>query len=766
MTCFLEAGRDGRLAHVGALSMDLGDGRTPLTQQIRVAIYSKVAKEKISRWLRVRADIRTRSGEGESITLYSPPFYSLSKLNTTMMAKGIFEKDPTTGLIKIVVDAKNYLMREDGPARGPAIPQSISYGAMADAAAAGLIRASIAARLELADLQGIEGGPFESSSGDSSAGPYHPHQDQLYQAAQYLHSPYESVQNQGHPSSMMHTMAHDSSFHSLHPTQGHKNGPGVGRGGRSMVADINEAGLVNQADGQFGSVFENQGVSSVVAGDSLQPFQIVEPSSISTEQFDASSGGERGEGAGGGVVNEGSGEEEQKLIARRQELGLLVAGSDLAIAPDDASLREALRQEGQAHQQHFQHQIQQNHMQRVQYQMQQQQQQMHHQNHQQQQFHHQHLQQQQHIQQQHMHHQHMQHQHMQQQQHHHQMQQQHIQMAPYYDQRVLHQPQGQFQHHDQEIYDQTQEHKRQYLQHPMPMNHHLQQHQQVQLQMRGNNFASFDMMPYSAPSMIHPGPIPRHQTDQVNVQNNQLYQLQLQRQHLIQAEGESIQSQHQQEQLRHMQFQMHPQQHIEQGHHQLQQVGQMHAGQQHQAEMERVGEIGTPNFQPGILRLGDQMTSLHHREGPMSASARQYAQAHTERVETHAIDRHRERREKSMNLLRSGATESRESRDETTFRDSQAHSQEEAEERHRQHQLYMLMFPSTTNIDPPPPPPARPAHNIGGLDPESGLLVPFSQESQGSVPEVDNSFSQPHLSQSNVSQSNLSQPNDVSTTGL
>lgn len=150
----------------------------------------------------------------------------------------------------------------------------------------------------------------------------------------------------------------------------------------------------------------------------------------------------------------------------------------------------------------------------------------------------------------------------------------------------------------------------------------------------------------------------------------------------------------------------------------------------------------------------------------MSASARQYAQAHSERVETHAIDRHRERREKSMNLLRSGATEIRESRDETSFRDSQALSQEEAEERHRQHQLYMLMFPSTTTIDPPPPPPARPAHNIGGLDPESGFLAPFSQESQGSVPEVDNSFSQPHLSQSNVSQSNLSQPIDASTTGL
>ena len=55
-----------------------------------MAIYSKVSKEKVSRWLRVRADIRPRSGasaaEGSVVpmTLFSPPFYSLSKLNTTM----------------------------------------------------------------------------------------------------------------------------------------------------------------------------------------------------------------------------------------------------------------------------------------------------------------------------------------------------------------------------------------------------------------------------------------------------------------------------------------------------------------------------------------------------------------------------------------------------------------------------------------------------------------------------------------------------------
>jgi len=134
---FLEAGRDGRLPHAGPVIVDLGDGRVPIVQQLRIAIYSKVAKEKTSRWLRVRADIRPRfsamlnaagaevGGAGVMpMTLFSPPFYSLSKLNTTMLAKGIFAKDPASGLIRITVEAKDYLAREDGPAvRGPsAVP--------------------------------------------------------------------------------------------------------------------------------------------------------------------------------------------------------------------------------------------------------------------------------------------------------------------------------------------------------------------------------------------------------------------------------------------------------------------------------------------------------------------------------------------------------------------------------------------------------------------------------------------------------------------
>ena len=128
-----------------------------MQQQLRIAIYSKVAKETVSRWLRVRADIRPRfnanavltggdmSGGVVPMTLFSPPFYSLSKLNTTMMAKGIFQKDPVTGLIKITVDAKDYLMREDGPAVRP--PLSAVAAAAAAAAAAAIAGPGLASSL-------------------------------------------------------------------------------------------------------------------------------------------------------------------------------------------------------------------------------------------------------------------------------------------------------------------------------------------------------------------------------------------------------------------------------------------------------------------------------------------------------------------------------------------------------------------------------------------------------------------------------------------
>jgi hypothetical protein len=671
--------------------MDLGDGRTPLTQQIRVAIYSKVAKEKISRWLRIRADIRPRTGDGDSVTMYSPPFYSLSKLNTTMMAKGIFEKDPTTGLIKMVVDAKNYLMREDGPARGPVHPHPpqhmpISYGAMADAAAAGLIRASIAARLELAELQGVNGNVYERN-GDASGGPYH--QEQYL--GQYLQSPYENVQGQGHSSSYMPPLPHSSIIHPMQSNRGQKRSSGTGRGGRAF-----DVGLLNQAYGHSGATFENY--------------------SLSTEHFEAQDNGS----------GEGRDANSQKIISGRQDLGglgLLVAGSDLSEAQDNASLTDALQQEGL-----LQQQIQQTHMQRLQFQMQHQQQQQ--------------------TQQQQMHHiqnQHMQQQHLQQQQQHQHQQRQQQQMASYYDQRIIQQSQGQYQH--QEPQDSTQEPKRQFLQPPLPMNHHLQQHQHVQMQMRGNNFASFDLMPYSSPSVMHSNPY--HQVDQTNGQNNQLYQLQLQRQHMIQAQDESQEKHHQQHMMQN-QFQLHPQQHLELR--QLDQIGQQ-VGQAHtgnlQPNLESTGEGASLNFQAGILRLGDQVTTIHHRESPMVASARQYVQAHVERAESHAIDRHRERREQSMNLLRGKAFESRDSRDQTSFGDLQ-YSQEEAEERQRQHQLYMLMFPTPNTVKSDQPPAQQ--VNIGGLDPASGSLAPFSQESQGSAPEADNSFSQTQLSQPQLSQ--------------
>jgi hypothetical protein len=165
----------------------------------------------------------------------------------------------------------------------------------------------------------------------------------------------------------------------------------------------------------------------------------------------------------------------------------------------------------------------------------------------------------------------------------------------------------------------------------------------------------------------------------------------------------------------------------------------------------------TIGFQAGVL--GEQVsTTIHHREGPRATASRNYLHSHTDRVETRAIETHRERREQSMKLLRARSIANH--TDSSAIVDSQVLSQEELQS---QQLALLMMLPATVsasefdNINQGDTPQHHQEQqlsllNMGGIV-RTTSLPPFSQ---GSINDADSSYSQ-QLSQTNLSQPPLSQ---------